>query len=226
MPSVGTIKRELPPYEDKRVVLVTDQGTKDIINEILHTHNDHKGDYDRIYRQFDCDGDTNATCKKIWDFLKYNLKYRAESGEVQSVRSPAAILSKSGVDCKHYSLFIAGVLDAIKRNQGDAFDWVYRFASYNHEAVPGHVFVVVNDNGNEYWVDPVLDYYNERKRPTYKIDKKPKMSNTVAVSGCGCQHGNNQAATSNATQELSTSDYVVIGAVAVYALAVLRGLFK
>jgi hypothetical protein len=203
MPSLGTVKQNLPPYEKKTVVLVSDQGTGDIIKGIMRTHGEHKVDYDLIYQYFDCGGDTNKTCKKIWDFLKHSLRYEAESGDEQSVRSPSAILSRDGVDCKHYSLFISGILDAIKRNKGDDFEWFYRFASYNHEPIPGHVFVVVRDGANEFWVDPVLDYYNQRKYPSYNLDKKPR------INGCGCHHG-------SATSANPKMNYFAVGAMIIY----------
>lgn len=173
MQSKSAIRGLLPPFENKTVLIVQDQSVKDIINEILITHAEYEADYDGIYKQFD-KGDINQTGQGIWNFLKYNLKYTAEDKGDQSVKSPAAILQDGQkIDCKHYSLFIGGVIDAIKRNEGDGFEWFYRFASYDRETAPSHVFVVVRDNGTEYWIDPVLSAYNRRKQPTFKTDKKP-----------------------------------------------------
>jgi len=170
-----TIVNALPPFKDKRVMLVDLQDTHDIIKEILLTHSDYATDYDRIYKYFDT-GDIWRTSRQIFDFLKRNVPYTKESGDYQTVKSPSAILEPGeSVDCKNYSLFIGGVLDAIKRNEGDAWTWSYRFASYNDDPEPAHVFVVVNDKGNEIWIDPVLTSFNQRKMPTHQLDKKRKV---------------------------------------------------
>jgi hypothetical protein len=60
----------------------------------------------------------------------------------------------------------------------------YRFASYRLlDEIPHHTFaVVIDDNGNEVFIDPVLSSFNERKTYFHKIDKIPKMS-LYSVSG-------------------------------------------
>src|SRR5882724_10990897 len=183
MISVKTIKDALPPFRNEKVLIKERQGTNDIINEILKTHNLYEADYDQIYGYFDT-GDIYSTCRNIWEFLKYNLTYNAESDGEQSVKSPSAILHDGEkIDCKHYSLFSGGVLDAIKRNEGDSWQWFYRFVSYYPGEDVGHVFVVVNDGKEEIWVDPVLTSFDQRKKYYSKIDRKP-MS-LVRISGIG-----------------------------------------
>lgn len=117
------------------------------------------------------------------------MAYQAEPDEDQTVKSPSVILqSGDTVDCKHYSLFIGGVLDAIQQNENVDWDWFYRFAGYNGKKEVYHVFVVVEKaNGSEIWIDPVLDYFNERKVPTYTIDKKPMsaIGKLSRLSGIG-----------------------------------------
>jgi len=60
----------------------------------------------------------------------------------------------------------------------------YRFASYRLlDEIPHHTFaVVIDDQGNEVYVDPVLSSFNEKKTYFHKIDKSPKMS-LYSVSG-------------------------------------------
>lgn len=172
MVSIAEVRAALPPFQNKKTLLTQHQDTKDIVNEIIKTHEAYETDYDCIYEFFDT-GDDYTTCKTIWDFLKYNLKYKAESLDSQSVKSPAAILHKGEyVDCKHYSLFIGGVLDAIKANTGAGFDWAYRFVSEDRNKQIGHVFVVCFVGGDEIWIDPVLGSFNEYKSYTNIIDKK------------------------------------------------------
>lgn len=163
----------LPPLRNEDITIKDKQGTTDIIKEILKAHQLFARDYDLIYQYFDT-GDAYSTGKKIWEFLKYNLNYLAEPSEDQTSQSPAMILKPGNtVDCKHYSLFAGGVLDAIKRNEGDTWTWCYRFANEDNDPYPSHVFVVIKENGKEYWLDPCLSNYDQSKTYKYIIDKKP-----------------------------------------------------
>jgi len=172
MVSISAVKNKLPE-RNRQILLLSNQDEKDIIRHILKVHNEFSDDYNNITQYFDT-GDIYETSGKIWHFLKDNLKYDAESVHDQTVRSPARILdSNTPVDCKHYSLFIAGILAAIQRKRQTNWDWTYRFASYNSDPSAAHVFVVVNTDEGELWIDPVLDYFNEDKKPTYSYDKKP-----------------------------------------------------
>jgi hypothetical protein len=170
----------LPPFKGDKVLIVQHQGTRDIINEIVRTHEMYVQDYNLVYGVFDR-ADVMATSRAIWEFLKYNLKYKAESADDQSVKSPSAIIADGHyVDCKHYSLFIGGCLDAMKMNEGDDYDWAYRFVSDSPSKQICHVFVVVFDGDREIWVDPVLGSFNQRKSWTAVKDK---YMPPVAVNG-------------------------------------------
>jgi LPXTG-motif cell wall-anchored protein len=105
---------------------------------------------------------------------------------MQILRSPAAILASNviGIDCKGFATFVNGIADAYRRNTRKDFEVYYRFASYDpFDSTPQHVFAVVNENGVEYWIDPVLDQFDERKQPYYFKDKKIKNMALVAMSG-------------------------------------------
>jgi len=170
--------------KNHHVVLKKHQGTDDIIDGILKTHNQYKSDYDKIYKYF-YTGDIKSTCKKIWDFLKSNVKYKIESERLQTLRSPATILSYPA-DCKSYALFINGCIDAINRNENTNWKFKYRFAGYNPIAnYIEHTFAVVkkNNSSDEIWIDPVLDSFNEKKQPTYFIDKKTNNMALVGIAG-------------------------------------------
>jgi hypothetical protein len=182
MPSIQAVRDALPPFRNEKVMIKQRQGTNDIIKEILKTHELYETDYDDIFALFDT-GEINSTCENIWTFLKYNLTYNEESGEEQSVKSPAAILHRGeAIDCKHYSLFAGGVLDAIKQNYNEPWTWCYRFATdKTGSKEPTHVFVVVFANGKELWIDPCLYAYNYHRKWTFYIDKQP-MS-LVRISG-------------------------------------------
>jgi hypothetical protein len=185
---VPTLLQKLPSFQNKRQVIVHNQAVGDIITGILRTHSMYAKDYDRIADQF-AGRNAEAIAKKVYDYLKTNTHYKIEPDTQQTLRSPSAILAlganpRVGLDCKSYSLFIAGILSAWQR-KGMKINWCYRFASYKLlDKLPHHVFICLNPNTDkEIWVDPVLPTFNNRKQFTYKIDKKPMA--LVAVAGIG-----------------------------------------
>jgi hypothetical protein len=177
----------LPPFQGAKVKVTQKQSVARIMKEILSAHQDYAADYDRIADYF-YTGDETGTEKLLFNFCKENLTYKVESDQTQTVQSPTAILvlgEMRGVDCKHYASFIAGVLDALNRQGRSSFNWFYRFASYDmNDKVPEHVFVVVNNAGYETWIDPVLDYFDDRyPYPIFIKDIKPKKMALYRVSG-------------------------------------------
>jgi hypothetical protein len=187
---IGTLLHKLTPLQGFNKVIKITQSVGDIISGILNTHNYWRGDYDKICLNFN-EKTPYLIGKKIFDFLKGHTHYVIESDSHQTLRSPAAILKlgsdkKIGLDCKSYSLFIGGILDALNR-KGKNINWCYRFASYKFtDKLPHHVFVVINPvSSKEIWIDPVLPLYNEKKQYFYKVDRKPKNMALVQVSGIG-----------------------------------------
>jgi hypothetical protein len=184
----------LPPFKNEYKLVTWRQNTRRLTKEIIRAHEQYETDYDLIYKLFDCNN-VYETCRGLWDFCKYNIPYTVESEEEQSVKSPAAILTNGQkTDCKHYSLFIGGVLGAIKANENDPWEWCYRFVSYDASEEIGHVFVVVKTGSAEIWIDPVLTGFNQKKQPTYYIDKQPAMA---LYSISGMNEGNGKSVTAS-----------------------------
>jgi hypothetical protein len=183
----GEVLRNLAGSDRPPVLVVENQSVWDIVKLIKIKHGKTAGDYDSIAGFFWA-GNVYDTCENIWNFCKKNIPYGVESGEVQTVSPPAKILEKKSADCKHYSLFTAGVLDALVR-QGHDINYVYRFASYNpFDDTPGHVFVVVTDSEGEIWIDPVLSEFDYHKPYTYAVDKKITATKKSQMSGIVLPH--------------------------------------
>lgn len=174
----------LSPFNNHRKVLVEDQNVKDIIQGILSTHQKYKSEYDKICMKFAA-GSPYQIGFKIWKFLKDNVPYKIEPDHEQTLRSPAAIVgSLKGADCKSYSLWAAGVIDALNR-KGIKIPWCFRFSSYRMwDKTPQHVFVVLYpDTQKEIWIDAVLPEYNQKKEYQFKVDKQPMA--LVQINGVG-----------------------------------------
>jgi hypothetical protein len=175
--SVGYLIGLLPEYEDRWVEITPDQTVKSIIREVINAHYEFTGHYDLIAPYFYADT-TKQICANLYNFCKENLKYREEGDEDQTTAIPAGILIRgdsTGVDCKHYASFCGGVLDAINRLYDKNIKWCYRFASYRvFDKEPHHVFIVVNDNGGEIWIDPTPGA--DGRSPIWYEDHKIKKS--------------------------------------------------
>jgi hypothetical protein len=174
---------KLTPFSNQKRLLVSEQQVKDIVSAMLEAHKTYASEYDKISDNF-YSGNAVQSAKKIFKFLKENIKYTVDSEANQRIMSPSAIISVGKNDCKNYALMIVGLLDSMRRKGYFTNKVFYRFASYRLlDEIPHHTFaVVIDDNGNEVFVDPVLSSFNERKTYFHKIDKTPKMS-LYSVSG-------------------------------------------
>ena len=176
---------KVSPFLNKKEIVVANQDTVDIIDAMIRNHYKYSNEYDNIYRYFD-GGSVEETAFNVWSFLKDEFRYNIEPEEMQILRSPAALLASNvvGIDCKGYATFANGIMDAYRRNTGKKFEVLYRFASYDaFDNTPQHVFAVVKDKDYEYWIDPVLDQFDEKKQPYYYKDKKIKNMALIAMSG-------------------------------------------
>ena len=180
---------KLSPYGGRKNMIVKDQQVPDIITAMLNAHKIYANEYDKICMDF-WTGNDITTAKKIFGFLKKNIKYVVDSEKNQQIMSPSSIISIGKNDCKNYSLFIMGTLDALRRKGLLKNDICYRFASYKlFDSMPHHVFAVMKtSDGDEIFIDPVLPNFNERKTYYYHIDKKPNMP-LYSISGTGSQVG-------------------------------------
>jgi hypothetical protein len=174
----------LPTYKGEKKQIAKDQDTNDIMREVYAAHKYFAKDYDLITNYF-VYTDPVQLAKDVFNYCKQNFTYKIESEKLQTTRSPAGILYTKKIDCKHYSGFIAGVLDAMRRKYKLNFELFYRFGSYDiFDTMPGHVFVVMVYNGQEYWIDPVLDSFNKRSpSPISYIDKKIRNMALYRLSG-------------------------------------------
>jgi hypothetical protein len=183
------ILQKLPPFYNKRDILVNDQDVSDIITGILTTHAQYGNQYDKIAPYF-IGANNYQTGANIWHFLKNNVRYKVEPESMQMLKAPAAIVTEiinnrvNTSDCKNMSLFTGGILAAINR-AGGRINWCYRFGSYKFlDKMPQHVFCVINpDTNKEIWIDAVLPTYNNKKAYYYKIDKKPKNMALISLAG-------------------------------------------
>lgn len=176
--------QQLKPYSGRKVLVTTKQSTNDIIKELLKAHSENANEYDKICDQF-WTGNEKRTLRKIFDYCKKNIRYEVEPDELQTVKSPSAIIAQGKGDCKHYASFCNGLISAINRKYGTNMNNVFRFAGYNIGATePQHVYCAVrlSDNKTTIILDPVLETYNNEKPATFIKDKEAML---YRISGMG-----------------------------------------
>jgi LPXTG-motif cell wall-anchored protein len=185
--NLNTVLKDLPPFTGRKDILIYNQDVEDIIKGILKASDSYAGHYRKIWPYFE-GGGYRSTARNVWNFLKSNSDYVIEPDSRQTIKTPAAILatakkSYGGNDCKNFALFSAGVLKAYRDATGEDFNLYFRFAGYNGGGL-SHVFTVIEKNGAEIWVDPVLDTFNDRTHEPTKIkDFKINKMALIALSG-------------------------------------------
>jgi len=119
-------------------------------------------------------GATEAeSCKKIFDYLKNHVNYKAD-GANQQVRLPSALIRTLQGDCKSYSVFTSAVLT----NLGIPHKLVY--ASYDpQDSTPTHIYVITNKGCI---IDAVYGKFNAEKKAS---NKKYKNMNISYIAGMG-----------------------------------------
>jgi hypothetical protein len=111
------------------------------------------------------------TAKKIFDFLKSRVKYKADDYK-QVIQLPSAILRPGAIaDCKSLSLFTASIL------QNLGIPWHFVLTSYSDSPIPGHIYVQT-DSG--IIIDVVWGKFDSEKKPKYKY--KMKLTDNMPVT--------------------------------------------
>jgi hypothetical protein len=111
------------------------------------------------------------TCKKIFDYLKNQINYKADGSE-QMVKLPSGLIRTRQGDCKSFSVFTSSILS----NLGIPHKLVY--ASYDpQDSTPTHIYVMTSKGCI---IDAVYGKFNAEKQAT---NKKYKNMNISYISG-------------------------------------------
>ncbi len=124
-----------------------------------------------------------ATCKAIFDFVYKNIQYSPDSPFEEQIRRPARTWADrvQGVDCDCYTTIISSILTNLH------IPHYLRMVEYNPARGFQHIYVVVpkdpsNLKGAYFTIDPVLEYFNNEKKPFTKVhDKLMKPINALNV---------------------------------------------
>lgn len=119
------------------------------------------------------------TCRKIFDYLKNRVTYRADANE-QIIQLPSALMRQGAVaDCKSYSLFTAGILENL------GISYLFVLTSYNANPIPQHIYVRTESGCI---IDAVWGKFNSEKPPKFKYEIPMNVRYMAGLGGCsaGC----------------------------------------
>lgn len=147
------ILETLPPDQEVWELIMKKQYVPDIVNEICTAHRLFGSYYDCFSYMFLHDN-PEQTAEMLHQFCRMFIDYKEETMHRQTSSIPTGILERGYGDCKHYALFCGGVLGSLNRLYNAGIDWDFRFVGYDDAVEPYHVFVSINYQGDELWLDP------------------------------------------------------------------------
>lgn len=164
-------KAVIPKFSGVKTDLLTDADNSDLrkaIRDAVPAAVEQTKDLADYFRA----SNERETCKRIFDYLKKNVKYKADDWQ-QVVQMPSAIMRKGAIaDCKSMSLFTAAIL------QNLGIPWHFVLASYTDSAIPGHIYVVT-DSGCI--IDVVWGKFDSEKKANHRY--KMKVSYLAGITG-------------------------------------------
>ena len=110
-------------------------------------------------------GDPRKDARRIYNFLRSGIRYTKDPAGQQLIKTPSRLIADKKGDCKSYSLFAGSLL----ANMG--YPVILRYASYDRNPVPSHVYVVTKDQyGNEIILDGVYKAFDQQVPYKFKYD--------------------------------------------------------
>lgn len=141
--------------------------TQDIINTVLWA--DKGADKyivpDAARRALLVAGDDYATLRNVWEYVRQNVRYRADTRGHEVVKSPGALFQVGVGDCKSFSVAVAAILRALGYP-----NVYYRFTGYRSQGDYTHVYVVVKFSDATIAVDSTYQYFNNEVAPAIQKD--------------------------------------------------------
>jgi len=143
------------------------------------------------------------TCKKIFDFLKNQIQYKADGAD-QIIRYPSALLKTKTGDCKSYSLLTAAILNNLE------IPCRFVLQSFNEDPTPSHIYVETLSGVK---CDAVWGRFNSEKPSTFKYYIPMNVKYMAGISGvkpmgnCGCSSNCNSNAIPTNQNRLGAVSY-------------------
>lgn len=110
---------------------------------------------------------TYTACEKLWNFVKYHIRYKKDKRGLEQVRSPRRLIHDGVGDCDCFTTFIDTCLSALQ------IETINRITKYDGKDYFQHIYPVVPlGNGSFIIMDCVADKFNYEVPYTEKKDHK------------------------------------------------------
>jgi len=155
---IGKIAK--PNFQNK--IIKKRGNTNDIIQAVLEADKTAYIDTKELSKQFER---SPEGLKKLWEYVKYKIKYKEDPKGVQWIQSPARLYASKIGDCKSKTIFVNSILKNL------SIPYKIRFISQKQgSSTPTHVYTIANLDGQEIVIDTVYKYFNKEPKHTYKQD--------------------------------------------------------
>jgi hypothetical protein len=150
---------------ENKTISATNQNadTRDIISAIQAALIPAVENYKKNFQLLDGTDPVYAAIQAATKIQK-NVRYKADGFKFQKIRLPGRLFQDKTGDCKSFSLFISAALTASKIPNG------LRFASYQKNLIPTHVYNFVIVNGRKFFIDACRKSLSEAKTYTFVKD--------------------------------------------------------
>ncbi len=178
----NTVISAIEPPKYKEQLIKKYQNTADIINDLLYCfkyYNTQALPLSKLYRT----GNIKTDSRKIYDFIRENIKYNAEPFTSQTTSSFSRIIHDKNGDCKHSALIVGSI------GYSMGYNVFFRFVSYDKDKQLGHVYTILQDpkTKEKIIVDPLQSFNYEKpftkKKDYLAINLNPKNMALTRLTG-------------------------------------------
>lgn len=165
----------IPKPKNKKKIVKNIGNTQDIIDSILRLDTTYKS---KQFNKFALQFKGENGLKRLWSFVKHQIKYKKDSFETSQQLTPPALWDRGFGDCKSKTLFVNAVLRALK------IPYLIRFTNYRlGQKNIKHVYTVALIDNKEIPIDTVYRVFGKEKKFNKKIDYN--MTEIIEISGFG-----------------------------------------
>lgn len=154
--------------ENKKILITSRGGNKQVINTILEVLRDNINTCTEIVQQLR-GLDIYSQCYSIFQYVVDNIAYVEDAGNNQYVKTPARTLADGYADCKSMAIFIACCCKAL------GIPCELRFVDFRGNKIYTHVYIVAYCDGAPIIIDPV-ERVNRLPKFDYAQPYKNKLS--------------------------------------------------
>lgn len=113
---------------------------------------------------------TYTACEKLWNFVKFHIRYKKDKRGVEQVRSARRLIHDGVGDCDCFTTFIVTCLSTLQ------IPTINRITKYDHKDYFQHIYPIVPlGNGKNIIMDCVADKFNYEVPYTEKKDYKMEL---------------------------------------------------